>query len=805
MTDLCAVTIFGQRLEWTVSTMVLVLMLVQAVLIAASLLIFAVLMIRKYLAKNRQNILVTQAAAMRERRLTGITVDPSAARREFAYNDRFDGAGLVVTAHYEGESAGENVTEYTVEPPRMDVPGEATVSVRYAGYVAEYTIAIAEPERVPVGISVDVASVKREFTAGEGFEHDGLIVTMNYSAEPYSEEVTDYEVDAPDLSEAGEKDVTVRRGEFFAVYSVTVFAAPEAELLSEETPAEAPAERKLTGIELDLSVVKTDFVIGEPFDSTGLKVVACYDAEPTEEPVEDFTVEAPDLSAKGMVNVVVRYGEFTQSYPVFITEPRKLTGISLDTSAVRREFTVGEEFNSVGLIVVAEYDADPLFEAAEDFTVSVPDLAEEGEKEVLVEYCGMQASYTVAVTKPEAEPEPVAEPEGGEIAAAESEEETEEITEAGVLRYDRSFTARLIQSSDETKHWYTLLKNELLSYRKVKERMSWKRETFRRGRDVVARFGFRGKVLCVYLALDPNDYIDTKYKVEDVSANKSCEDTPCMYRIKNAMRVKRTMELIAVIMERIGAEKTDRIAEDYYVPYEGIFELVNKGLAKRIFLAVQNFEALQKSETSEEVASADAASEPQEQEIKIVPLAMAEQPVLDPTLLGEESFEGGTLRYDKSFKAKLIQSDDETKGYYTAIKNELLSYRKVHDRLSWKRETYKASGAVVARLSYRGNTLCIYLPLDPAAYADSRYKVEDVSANKSFVDTPCMFRLKNDKRLRLAADLIATVMEERGIDRVEHEEKDFYEPYLDIVTLIEQGLVRREVKSKEEESVFQKD
>lgn len=771
MPNLYTVTIFGNELDWTVSTTVLVLMLAQLALVAVALVVFILLVVRRVAPHGKQNILVTHAAkqAEQERTLVGITLDTVVVQREFKVGDLFNSDGLVVTANYSGEPTSQTVQDFTVEAPDMSVEGKPNVVVRYGGFTAIYSVSIVRAsERVPVGITLDTAAVRRAFTVGETFVSDGLVVSMDYSEEPYSEQVQDFTVEAPDMTTEGTPEVLVRCNGFVASYPISV-----------EAPA--PAPRTLTHIELDLSVVKTDFIVGEAFERDGLVVVACYDAAPFEEHVEDFTVEAPDLTSEGMKNVVVHYGGFTQTYPIFVTEGRALTGITLDISAVRRTFTVGEAFNCAGLAVTAEYDAQPYSEQVQDYEIAVPDVSEEGEKEVVVSYLGKSASYTVTFSKPAEEPVPV---------ETEPSEDEEEVAEAGVLRYDKSFTARLIQSSDETKSWYTILKNELLSYQKVKDRMSWKRESYRRGREPVAKFGFRGKVLCLFLPLDPAEYAESKYKVEDVSMNKSYEDTPCMYRIKNDRRVKRACELIAVVMERLGAVKTDRLAEDYYVPYEGIYELVNKGLAKRIFVNGENFGAM--GQTAEPVALEEAAVTAEPTPAPVIPVIYPE----------EESVEGGTLRYDKSFKAKLIQSDDEIKRFYSVVKNELLAYKKVKDRLSWKRETYKAAGACVARLSYRGNTLCIYLPLNAADFEGTRYKVEDVSENKSYVDTPCMFRIKNEKRLRLAAELIAMVMEERGIPRTDRPEEDYYEPYVDVVKLIEMGLVRREVKSKEDESVF---
>ncbi len=461
----------------------------------------------------------------------------------------------------------------------------------------------------------------------------------------------------------------------------------------------------------------------------------------------------------------------------------------------------GGNFETANLIEYVEPAEQPVEEEIVEEPVEeepVAEIAEEPIEETPVEEPVEEPIEEIVEEQPveEVVEEQTAEPPA-ETPASEHNGEfdfgDEETHEAGVLRYDRSFTARFIQSSDEIKSWYTKLKNEMLSYKKVKARMSWKRETFRFGRETVARLGYRGNTLCIFLPLDPAEYIDSRYKVEDVSDSPSYVDTPCMYRLKNDKRVRLAIELFATVMERLGAVRIERVSEDYYLPYEGIVELIERGLAKRVIKSKAD-EAIFTQGAPAEEAEAVADKEP-------TPEVKHEKPeIVD--FGDEESFEGGILRYDRSFTARFIQSDDEIKSWYTKLKNELLSYKKVKARMSWNRETFRFGKETVARLGYRGNTLCIFLPLDPADYVDSRYKVEDVSDSPSYADTPCMYRLKNDKRVRLAIELFATVMERLGAVRIERVSEDYYLPYEGIVELIDKGLAKRVIKSKADEAIF---
>ncbi len=201
-----------------------------------------------------------------------------------------------------------------------------------------------------------------------------------------------------------------------------------------------------------------------------------------------------------------------------------------------------------------------------------------------------------------AEPEPVTESKKREeeivVALPETAEEedndseadesdVEYVEEGGVhVRYEKSFTAKLTQLKSEVKDWYSLLKNELLSYKKVRSRMSWKRESFRLGRMTVARFVVRGKTLCLLLAVEPAGYAGTKYSVEDVSSVAANADTPCLYRIKNARRAKYAVEIIAGLMKELKVLKDASFAEqNYAMPYEDTAALLEQGLVKRVVTA----------------------------------------------------------------------------------------------------------------------------------------------------------------------------------------------------------------------------
>ncbi len=428
----------------------------------------------------------------------------------------------------------------------------------------------------------------------------------------------------------------------------------------------------------------------------------------------------------------------------------------------------------------------------------------------------------VVVPAPIEEPAPAAEPVPVVVPAPMEEPAPEEVPVPATVpnlppRYDFSFTAKLIRSGDEVKSWYGAIKNELLSYYKVKDRMSWKKETFKSGRvKTLARISFRGKTLCVVLPLDAAEFAESKYKLEAIAG-----DTPsALYRIKNERRAKYCKDLIAIAAERLELARTEREPLDYYLKNESISQLLAEGLAKQIAgepvpvavpapaEAVEEAapaaepveEAATIEETVEEAAPAEereevaATAEPVEEvapiEETVEEAAPASEPAEEPAdgvapVPAEE--EDNSPHYDLSFTARLIRADDEVKGWYGALKNELLSYNKVRERISWRRETFKRGNNVLARFAFRGKTLCVFLPLDAAEFAESKYKLEAVAGDVTY----SIYRIRNERRAKYCKELIAIAAERLELARIEREPVNYYLPKKSVEQLLSEGLAKQ--------------
>lgn len=154
-----------------------------------------------------------------------------------------------------------------------------------------------------------------------------------------------------------------------------------------------------------------------------------------------------------------------------------------------------------------------------------------------------------------------------------------------VIRLKRSFVAKLKQSEDDIKGYYSSLKNALTEYKRINSNISWHGDRFNFGRDTVARMTIIGKTLGLYLALDPLDpeFKQTVYRQKDVSKQKAYEGTPFMVKIKSDGGLKKAVRLVGILAEKLGAEKeTEFEAVDYVAMYPTATdeEMLAEGLIK---------------------------------------------------------------------------------------------------------------------------------------------------------------------------------------------------------------------------------
>ncbi len=148
------------------------------------------------------------------------------------------------------------------------------------------------------------------------------------------------------------------------------------------------------------------------------------------------------------------------------------------------------------------------------------------------------------------------------------------------------------------------------------------------------------------------------------------------------------------------------------------------------------------------------------------------------------------IKYRKSFRARMIQSCDEAKTYYSDVKNYLLSFDGVTASDSWNYEGFANGRKQIAKINVSGKTVVVFLALDPATLEGSKYKYDDVGARKRFEKTPVKIKVRSPRSLKWAKELIDMTMEANGRPFVALSEQNYMDPYEEKEPLIARDLIQ---------------
>lgn len=285
----------------------------------------------------------------------------------------------------------------------------------------------------------------------------------------------------------------------------------------------------------------------------------------------------------------------------------------------------------------------------------------------------------------------------------------------------KTFMQRLSCLDQQIQNYYNQIKHTILSYKKVKSRLSRSYDKFSIGKKVYAKISLRGKTLVIYFALSVEDYINGKYKLRDASKEKKYKETPLMLKVKSNRSLQYALELIGDVFT--GVDKNEPTELIDYVEPE-------------------------------------------------IPL---------------EVLQGGYIK--KSFVGSLCQSNYDIQTYYSAIKNQLLSYKKVNSRVSFYYDTFNKGRRTLAKLAMKGKTLVLYLSLNPDNYVKTKYHQVSVKDVKKHADTPMMVKVKSDRGLKYAIELVDEVL--KDFTKIpDFKQENYREPFKSNAQLLKKGLAK---------------
>lgn len=141
--------------------------------------------------------------------------------------------------------------------------------------------------------------------------------------------------------------------------------------------------------------------------------------------------------------------------------------------------------------------------------------------------------------------------------------------------------------------------------------------------------------------------------------------------------------------------------------------------------------------------------------------------------------------------AKLSLANDDLRDKYNQLKNYLLSHKKVKSRFSKKHEVFSSGKNKLVMITIRGKSLIMHINLNPIELDKKYYIVDDSNINK-YQDFPSKFKIRSNRSLKFAKELIDILMNNNQISFVKEMNENYLSsiPRLSKEELIEKGEIK---------------
>lgn len=116
-------------------------------------------------------------------------------------------------------------------------------------------------------------------------------------------------------------------------------------------------------------------------------------------------------------------------------------------------------------------------------------------------------------------------------------------------RTRRTFLGRIKKASPELKQVFNIVKNEIMKYSSVSNKLTNFYDSFYLGRKLICKLSLTSKKLKVYLAVDPAKYPERQFPHKDVSEKKAHARTPYYTMVRSQLSVRRINKVITDLME----------------------------------------------------------------------------------------------------------------------------------------------------------------------------------------------------------------------------------------------------------------
>ena len=234
---------------------------------------------------------------------------------------------------------------------------------------------------------------KLVYAVGDSFDPSGIVITVVYSNGASEEINTGFSVSPGLFTRAGAQTVELGFGGRTCYQQVTVNSGDET----------------ITGIGVVTLPDRTEYEAGDSLETAGL-IIRVWSGTDYYDLASGFTCSPMQLNAAGKQTITVTYKEKTCTFTVDVKQKVSPRGLKISALPVRTQYTVGEDLDCTGMVVVYTDDGGSANVLNSGYICTPSRLTRAGTQEIIVSYNGTTDRFTVYVSEAAVTPAPTAAP-----------------------------------------------------------------------------------------------------------------------------------------------------------------------------------------------------------------------------------------------------------------------------------------------------------------------------------------------------------------------------------------------------------
>lgn len=255
--------------------------------------------------------------------LKSIEITTPPTKTSYFEGENFDKTGMVVTAKYNSRKNPSVVLDsssYSISNGTNLQAGQKSVTISYEDKTVSQNISVEKNSVTELKITTP--PTKTEYKEGQNFDKTGMVIEATRK-NGNKEIVTDYTIENGNNLKVDQTKVTIFYDGKTVEQEVTVIPNP------------------LIEIKVDKAPNKTNYVVGQNFDKTGMVITGVYQDKTTVE-ILDYTIENGNNLTKEQTSVTISYLGKTTTQDVTVVE-KAITGIAISKKPTKLTYIQNKE------------------------------------------------------------------------------------------------------------------------------------------------------------------------------------------------------------------------------------------------------------------------------------------------------------------------------------------------------------------------------------------------------------------------------------------------------------------------------